>query len=104
MRLTSVKEFRDKATRMSRSTEPILVLRHGDLAGIYFPQPGRTLPLEFKRELFAVLSADIAQRLQATGAREEEVLSDFKSWRKGRREARRRRERPALRRDRRRGA
>jgi len=104
MRVTTVKEFRDKATQMLRSSEPIIVMRHGDLAGLFFPQPGRTLPLEFKRELFAVLSLDIARRLAQAGGDEEEVLSGFEAWRKRRRAARGRRERPALRGARRRRA
>lgn len=91
MRVATVKEFRDKATRMFRSSEPIIVMRHGEIAGIFFPQPGQTLPLELKHELFDVLSKDIARRLRSAGVTEQEVLTDFEEWRGKRRASRRRR-------------
>jgi hypothetical protein len=91
MRISSVREFRDKATRLLRSRDPILVTRRGRLAGVFFPQPEASLPIEFKRELFATLSAEVARHIKRRGLTEEEVLADFSSWRKGRRAARRRR-------------
>ncbi len=91
MRLSTVREFRDKATGMLRSKAPILVTRRGRLAGIFFPRPEMTLPLEFKRELFAVLSADVKRQLGRRGVSEEDVLADFATWRRKRRATRRRR-------------
>ena len=60
MRISTVREFRDRATGLLRSKTPILVTRRGRLAGIFFPRPEMTLPLELKRELYAMLSSDIA--------------------------------------------
>jgi hypothetical protein len=40
---------------------------------------------------FEKLSAEIARQIAKSGGTEEAVLSDFESWRKTRREARRRR-------------
>jgi hypothetical protein len=91
MRISTVREFRDKATRLLRSRDPILVTRRGRLAGVFFPQPEATLPIEFKRELFATLSAEVARQIKRRGLTEGDVLEDFASWRKERREARRRR-------------
>jgi hypothetical protein len=91
MRLSTVREFRDKATGMLRSKAPILVTRRGRLAGIFFPRPEMTLPLELKRELFAVLSADVKRQLNRRGVSEEDVLADFETWRRQRRATRRRR-------------
>jgi hypothetical protein len=91
MRISSVREFRDKATGFLRSRDPILVTRRGRLAGIFFPTPGATLPLELKRELFSRLSAEIGRRIRRQGLRERDVEADFESWRKTRRAARRRR-------------
>lgn len=85
MRVTSVREFRDKATRMFRSQDPILVLRRGEIAGLFFPFPSRTLPLEFKRELFAQITESIGRRLQKERLREEEILEDFEETQKARR-------------------
>jgi len=91
MRLSTVREFRDKATGMLRSKAPILVTRRGRLAGIFFPRPEMTLPLELKRELFAVLSADVKRLFNRRGVSEKDVLADVETWRRKRRAARRRR-------------
>ncbi len=91
MRIASVREFRDKATAMFRSQEPILVLRRGQIAGLFFPYPAETLPVEFKRELFVKLTDQIGQRLQQAGLTEEEILEGFERFRKAHRAARRRR-------------
>lgn len=91
MRISTVREFRDNATGLLRSNDPILVTRRGRLAGVFFPRPESTLPIELKRELFAVLSADVARQIKKRGLTEKEILSDFESWRRSRRETRRRR-------------
>jgi hypothetical protein len=91
MRLSTVREFRDKATGLLRSKAPVLVTRRGRLAGIFFPHPEVTLPLELKRELFAMLSADIKRQLQRRRISEREILGGFEAWRKKRRATRRRR-------------
>lgn len=91
MRISTVREFRDKATGLLRSRDPILVTRRGRLAGVFFPRPEATLPIEFKRELFASLSAEVARQIKRRGLIEKDVLEDFAAWRKKRRAPRRRR-------------
>ncbi len=91
MRISTVREFRDNATGLLRSKDPILVTRRGRLAGIFFPSPEASFPLELKREMFALLSAEIARQIKRRGMGEEEILSDFARWRKEKREAGRRR-------------
>jgi len=91
MRISTVREFRDRATGLLRTKDPILVTRRGRLAGVFFPRPEATLPIELKKELFALLSADLARQLKRRRLSEKDVLADFKVWRKARREARRRR-------------
>ena len=91
MRVRTVQEFRDHVTVLLRSAEPVLITRRGRMAGVFFPSPESILPVEMKRELFDKLSAEIARQITNSGGNEEEVLSDFQSWRKARRETRRRR-------------
>jgi hypothetical protein len=86
MKISTVREFRDNAAEMLRAKDPVLVTRRGRLAGIFFPRPESTLPVELKRELFAVLSAEVARQISRRGLSEEEILADFQSWRKKRRE------------------
>lgn len=91
MKITTVREFRDWATGLLWSNDPMLVMRRGRLAGVFFPCPGATLPLELRRELFAMLSQAIAIQITRRGLSEEEALADFERWRKERRATRRRR-------------
>lgn len=89
MKISSVREFRDHATGFLRSKDPILVTRRGRLAGVFFPWPEGTMPIELKRELFSVLSASVRRQIEKRGLSEDEILEDFDSWRKSRRETRR---------------
>jgi hypothetical protein len=86
-----VREFRDNATGLLRSRTPILVTRRGRLAGIFFPRPEITLPIELKRELYEMLSRDVASQLKKRKTSEGDILEDFEASRKKRRAARRRR-------------
>ena len=89
MRISTVREFRDQATGLLRSKTPILVTRHGRLAGIFFPRPEITIPIELKRELYEMLSNDVARQLKRRKVSEADVLADFEASRKKRRAARR---------------
>ena len=91
MRISTVREFRDKATGLLRSRTPILVTRRGRLAGIFFPRPEVTLPIELKRELYDMLSSDVARQLKRRKVSEDDVIEDFEASRKKRRAPRRRR-------------
>jgi hypothetical protein len=91
MRISSVREFRDRATTLFRSTDPILVTRRGKLAGVFLPWTEATLPVDFRRELFSMLTTEIARQLKKKRVTEKAVLKDFQRWRKDRDEARSRR-------------
>lgn len=91
MKISTVREFRDNATGYFRSKDPILVTRRGRLAGVFFPRPEASLPIELKRELFPLLSSEIARQLRRRGLKEEQIVADFEGWRKRKRETRRRR-------------
>jgi hypothetical protein len=91
MKISSVREFRDNATGFLRSRDPILVTRRGRLAGVFFPCPESSLPIELKREIFSVFSDELRRQVKKRGLSEDEIVEDFNSWRKNRRETRRRR-------------
>jgi hypothetical protein len=91
MRITTVREFRNRTTRLLRSKTPVLVTRQGRVAGVFFPCPESSFPLELKRELFAVLAAQVSREAKKRGLTEDWVQGDFKAWREKRRETRRRR-------------
>jgi hypothetical protein len=87
MKISTVREFRDNASGMLRAKDPILVTRRGRLAGIFFPRPETTLPVELKREMFGILSDEVARQIRGRGLSEREILADFASWRKTKRGA-----------------
>lgn len=91
MRVSTVRDFRDNATGLLRSKDPILVTRRGRLAGIFFPWPEGTMPIELKREVFSVLSEQIRREVSKAGLSEDEIVADFESWRKSKSAPRRRR-------------
>ena len=91
MKIATVREFRDKATGLLRSKSPVLVTRRGKLAGVFFPSPETTLPIEFKKEFFSMLSAELGRELKQRGETEEGMIDEFESWRKDRRATGRRR-------------
>ncbi len=85
MKLLSVKEFRDSATKALKSKEPLLIMRRKEVAGIFFPTPLESIPFEFKKDIFVTLTDSIKKKLRAQGVKEEEVLEDFERHRKTRR-------------------
>lgn len=91
MRISTVRDFRDRATTLLRSDDPILVTRRGKVAGVFLPWREETLPVDFKRELFAMLTNEISRLLKKKRVTEKAVLKDFERWQKGRRETGRRR-------------
>ena len=91
MKIGTVHELRDNATVLLRSKDPVLVTHRGRLAGVFFPRPQATLPIELKREIFSVLSDEVRRQIKKRGLSEEDVEADFESWRKSRREAHHRR-------------
>ena len=91
MRISTVREFRDHATGLLRSTDPVLVTRRGRLAGIFLPWKENSLPIDLRRQLFSMLTSAVARQIKLKGLTEEDILQDFARWRKGRRATRRRR-------------
>jgi hypothetical protein len=91
MRITTIREFRDRATTLIRSEDPILLTRRGRVAGVFLPWREATLPLDLKRELFSMLTSEIARHLKKKRVTEKDVLQDFARWKKARRETGRRR-------------
>ena len=91
MRISSVREFRDRATGLLRSQDPILITRRGKLAGVFLTWKDSNLPVDLRRELFSMLTSELSRQLKRKRVSESAVLKDFEQWRKGRRRAPRRR-------------
>jgi len=78
-----VREFREKLSDYLESAAPVAIMRHGKTLGFYVPTPQRQHEedLETLRRAGAQLDALIA----ASGATEDELVSEFKALRKARR-------------------
>ena len=85
MQAISVRELQDKASRWLKGKEPVLILRGGRLAGVFFPCPAESLPLDLKRKVYPALARQVRASLARRRVREEEVLADFEAFRQARR-------------------
>ncbi|HEY5176462.1 MAG TPA: prevent-host-death protein [Terriglobales bacterium] len=79
-----IREFRDKlASYLLEAAEPVAITRHGDIVGYYVP--ARRKRSETERATLKVAAAYLQQALAAEGISAEEILKDFKRWRRGER-------------------
>jgi len=85
MKMASVREFRDQATKFFKDSEPIMVTRRGKIVGFFLPASGESIPLEIKKDLFYTITQEIRMVMKTHGVREETLLADFEKARKTRR-------------------
>ena len=78
-----IRELRDKLASYMESTGPIEVTRHGQTVGFYSPVPRR--PGQAEREALLEAGRRMQAELARLGLTEEELVADFKRWRKARR-------------------
>lgn len=74
-----VREFREQMARYLESDTPVAVTRRGETLGVYVPTPHKGRKAADLSELKAA-----ADRLAAAlaGEDEEEIVADFKRWRR----------------------
>jgi len=79
-----VREFREQFARYLESDTPVAVTRRGETIGVYVPTPRKPVKSADMAELKAA-----ADRLAAalSDVSEEEIIADFKKWRRERRSA-----------------
>ena len=78
-----IRELRDKLASYMESTVPIEVTRHGQTVGFYIPVPRR--PGQAEREALLEAGRRRQAELARLGVTEEELVADFKRWRRARR-------------------
>jgi PHD/YefM family antitoxin component YafN of YafNO toxin-antitoxin module len=79
-----IREFREKlATYLLQSDKPLAITRHGDTVGYYLP--ARRKRSEAERSALRQAAARLQDMLAAEGITEDEIITDFKRWRAGRR-------------------
>jgi Cft2 family RNA processing exonuclease len=79
--ITTVKQFRDSATKYLRSKKPVIIFKRSSITGIYIPRQAE-MPEQLKRELFLLVSDQIASMLKKKRVKEEDVLEEFEARRR----------------------
>lgn len=78
-----IREFREKlANYLLESDTPIAITRHGETVGYYIPTRRRRTDAD--REALRVAAERFEKELAEAGLSEDELVSDFKAWRKAR--------------------
>jgi hypothetical protein len=90
MKMASVREFRNGIGDILDASGPVMITRHGKLAGFFLPwKKGVELPLEIMRAAFKEHTKDLEKAFAGMDINEEEMIADFEKWRKNRRRGRR---------------
>jgi len=77
-----IREFRENlATYLLETDEAVAITRHGDTVGYYIP--ARRKRTEADRAALKEAASRLQEALAAEGISEEEILKDFKRWRRG---------------------
>ena len=75
-----IREFRDNlAGYLLESEAPVAITRHGETVGYYIPACRKRSEKDTLREV----SARMQEMLAAKGITEDDMIKDFKKWRKG---------------------
>jgi PHD/YefM family antitoxin component YafN of YafNO toxin-antitoxin module len=78
------REFRDKlASYLLESEETVAITRHGDTVGYYIP--ARRKRTDTERAALKEAASRLQEALAKEGISEEEVLRDFRRWRRSER-------------------
>lgn len=85
MKVATLRDFRDRATKMLRSRDLVLITRDGLPAGFFVPWEQPELPDDVKRAIYVGLSQRARRQLKAKRVTERQVLADFGAARRARR-------------------
>jgi PHD/YefM family antitoxin component YafN of YafNO toxin-antitoxin module len=77
-----IREFREKlATYLLETDQAVAITRHGDTVGYYIP--ARRKRTEAERTALEEAALHLQQAMAAAGVSEDEIIRDFKRWRRG---------------------
>lgn len=85
MKVSTLRDFRDRATTMLRSRDLVLITRDGLPAGFFVPWDQPELPDDVKRGIYVGLSQQARKEMRAKRVTERQVLGDFRAARRDRR-------------------
>ncbi len=80
-----IREFRDNlATYILEADKPIAITRHGDTVGLFIPTRRKRTEADYAA--LEQAAARVQAELAAAGLTEDDVIADFKRWRKEQRQ------------------
>lgn len=59
MKVANMKEFRDKAVIMFKSTETVFIIEQGKVLGFYLPVKGEAFSIKLKRDLQVAIAESV---------------------------------------------
>ena len=79
-----IREFREKlANYLLQADQIIAVTRHGEVIGYYVP--ARRKRTQAEREALEEVASRLQEEMVKAGVSEEDIIRDFKKWRKAER-------------------
>jgi antitoxin (DNA-binding transcriptional repressor) of toxin-antitoxin stability system len=76
-----IREFRQKlATYLLEADETVAITRHGETVGYYIP--ARRKRTETEKAALKEAASRLQQEMAAAGVTEDEIIQDFKRWRR----------------------
>jgi hypothetical protein len=85
MKVTTLRDFRDRATSLLRSKEPVLITRDGMPAGFFVPWGEPELPDDTRRGIYLELARRARVELRRKHLTERRLIADFRAARRARR-------------------
>jgi PHD/YefM family antitoxin component YafN of YafNO toxin-antitoxin module len=76
-----IREFREKlSTYLLETDDTVAITRHGDTVGYYIP--ARRKRSETEKAALKEVASRLQQEMAAAGVTEDEIIQDFKRWRR----------------------
>lgn len=86
MKVAGIRKLEAAASALVEGDEPVLVTRQGRISGLYVPlENPDQVPPQLRRDLISAVGRYLAGALEAKGVSEEEILEDFRAFRRRRR-------------------
>ena len=86
MKVAALQKSAAETPNLFESGEPILVTRQGKISGLYVPlEDTDQVPSDLRRDLLTLVGKYVAEVQDDQGVSEEEILEDFRAFRRHRR-------------------
>ena len=86
MQMASIRKFRSEVSKYTKKGEVIIITNYGKMIGCFLPfDRTNEIPVEFKKEFSGYLGKQIGSHFSTLKVAEEEIIDDFKKFKKTRR-------------------